>query len=87
MARTRAADDFATIRARVEELRREREVARAAKGELQSDEPRRSARMYTCGGERTAGCQDGFDSLARSAAGPRRTKSDAHYPPNYGSAT
>jgi hypothetical protein len=35
--RPRAADDFATIRARMEELRREREVAQAAEGELKSD--------------------------------------------------
>ena len=42
---TPAADDFATIRARVEELRREREVAQAAEGELKSDpHPARSVR-------------------------------------------
>jgi len=35
--RPRAADDFPTIRARLEELRREREVAQAAEGELKSD--------------------------------------------------
>jgi hypothetical protein len=33
--RPRAADDFATIRARLEELRRERERAEAADSELQ----------------------------------------------------
>ena len=32
--RPRAADDFATIRARMEELRREREGAHAAENEL-----------------------------------------------------
>ena len=37
---TRVADDFATIRARMEELRREREVAQAAEGELKSDQHR-----------------------------------------------
>jgi hypothetical protein len=41
MNRPRAADDFATIRARMEELRREREVAHATKDELQSDPPMR----------------------------------------------
>jgi hypothetical protein len=33
VTRPRAADDFATIRARVEELRREREAAQAAKAD------------------------------------------------------
>lgn len=37
MTRTRAADDFATIRARLEELRRERETAQPAEGELKPD--------------------------------------------------
>jgi hypothetical protein len=44
VTRPRAADDFATIRARMEELRREREAMRAAEGELQSDRPLRSTR-------------------------------------------
>jgi len=44
MAQTRAADDFATIRARMEELRREREGARAAKCDLQRDPPMHPAR-------------------------------------------
>jgi hypothetical protein len=35
MNRPRAADDFATIRARMEELRRERERTQAAEGEPQ----------------------------------------------------
>jgi hypothetical protein len=35
----RAADDFATIRARVEELRREREQAEAGQTGLRSDSP------------------------------------------------
>jgi hypothetical protein len=39
MKRPRAADDFAAIRARMEELRREREVAQATAGELQSQSP------------------------------------------------
>ena len=37
MAQTRAADDFATIRARLDELRREREEAQAAESELHRD--------------------------------------------------
>ena len=39
MIRPRAADDFATIRARMVELRRERERAEAAESELQGDPP------------------------------------------------
>ena len=35
----RAADDFASIRARVEELRREREGAQAAESDLPQDPP------------------------------------------------
>ena len=41
MNRPRAADDFATIRARMEELRREREGAQSAEGDLQRDPPMR----------------------------------------------
>jgi hypothetical protein len=37
--RLRAADDFATIRARMKELRRERERTQAAEIELQGDPP------------------------------------------------
>ena len=44
MNRPRAADDFATIHARMEELRRERATAHAMEGELQSDRPIRSNR-------------------------------------------
>jgi hypothetical protein len=44
MNRPRAADDFATIRARMEQLRREREAAYATEDELQSDRPIRSNR-------------------------------------------
>jgi len=44
MTRPRAADDFATIRARMEELRREREAVHAGGSELQSDPPMRSNR-------------------------------------------
>ena len=44
MNRPRAADDFATIRARVEELRREREGTHATKSELERDLRMRQAR-------------------------------------------
>ena len=44
MNRPRAAEDFATIRARMEELRRERATAHAMEGELQSDRPIRPNR-------------------------------------------
>jgi hypothetical protein len=44
MSRPRAADDFATIRARMEELRREREAAHATEREGQSDPAMRPAR-------------------------------------------
>jgi hypothetical protein len=44
VTRPRAADDFATIRARMEELRREREGAHAAEGELERDLAIRRAR-------------------------------------------
>jgi hypothetical protein len=44
MSQTRAADDFATIRARIDELRRERERADAGKIDLQSDSPQRRRR-------------------------------------------
>jgi hypothetical protein len=37
VTRPRAADDFATIRARIEDLRRERERADAAGSDLKSD--------------------------------------------------
>jgi hypothetical protein len=44
MSQTRAADDFATIRARVEELRRERELTEVGKTDVQSDPPKRPGR-------------------------------------------
>jgi hypothetical protein len=46
MERPRAADDFATIRARVEELRRERERGERRQTELQSDPPMRRRSIY-----------------------------------------
>jgi hypothetical protein len=45
MIEPRAADDFAMIRARMKELRRERERAEAAQSELPSDPPARPARI------------------------------------------
>ena len=42
MSRPRAADDFAAIRARLEELRSEREGAELGKADPQSDPPMRS---------------------------------------------
>ena len=45
MGQPRAADNFAMIRARMKELRRERERAEAAESELQSDPPVRPARI------------------------------------------
>jgi hypothetical protein len=44
MTRPRSADDFATIRARMVELHRERERAEAAETELQGDPPTHRAR-------------------------------------------
>jgi hypothetical protein len=45
MIQPRAADDFAMIRARMKELRRERERAAAVEGELPSHPPARPARI------------------------------------------
>ena len=44
MNRPRAADDFAAIRARMKELRYERERAEATEGELHGDQPTHRAR-------------------------------------------
>jgi hypothetical protein len=51
MSRPRAADDFAAIRARMEELRRERKAAQAPASDLPQDLPQRSAR-YAYGSQR-----------------------------------
>jgi hypothetical protein len=61
MNRPRAADDFATIRARLEELRREREATHAAENEGQSDTPIRSYR-------------NGYWSQQEISAGPERVR-------------
>jgi hypothetical protein len=44
VTRPRAADDFATIRARMEELRREREYPQATESDSQRDPPSQHAR-------------------------------------------
>ena len=61
MSGPRAADDFATIRARMEELRREREVAHATESEDKSDTPMRSYR-------------NGYWSQQEISAGPERVR-------------
>lgn len=61
MARPRAADDFAAIRARMEELRRERSQA-APDHEIQSSKQRRSLPAES--GER-AGTQIGTQAVSR----------------------
>jgi hypothetical protein len=54
--RPRAADDFAAIRARMEELRREREAAQAPESKLQLDAKMRPARnAHWSHGETSAG--------------------------------
>jgi hypothetical protein len=56
MSRPRAANDFATIRARMEELRREREAAQARASDVPRDPPPRPARnAYWSHGETSAG--------------------------------
>ena len=56
MAQTRAADDFATIRARLDELRREREEAQAAESELHRDtQPYRGRDVHWSASEISAG--------------------------------
>jgi hypothetical protein len=45
MIQPRAADDFAMIRARMKELRRERERAEAAESKLPTEPPARLARI------------------------------------------
>jgi hypothetical protein len=51
MNRPRAADDFAAIRARMEELCREREAAQAPASDLPPEPPQRYAR-YAYGSQR-----------------------------------
>ena len=63
MTRPRAADDFATIRARMEELRREREGGYASEGELRLDPPRRGQTERWPPRELRAGELDFFGNL------------------------
>jgi hypothetical protein len=72
VTRPRAADDFATIRARMEELRREREGAQVTEGELQQNPPLHRARSLRWP-QRLAEGRDGsanpVQAAARSGAG------------------
>jgi len=61
MNRPRAADDFATIRARMEELRREREGVHGSESEAKSDPPLRTYR-------------NGYWSQQEINAGPGRVR-------------
>ena len=75
MTQPRAADDFATIRARIEELRREREAAQATAGELQSHSPMPSGK-YAYGSQHAVSAgPDRSDSPARSTARSRQALS------------
>ena len=60
MNRPRAADDFLTIRARLEELRREREATQAPPSDLPPDQPQRYAKY-------------GYGSQREISAAPRTT--------------
>ena len=64
MTRPRAADDFVTIRARLVELRRERERAQAAEGGLQGDLSLRRGRTAGLPSERSARGTDGSANRA-----------------------
>jgi len=55
MIRPRAADDFPTIRARLEELRRERDQVRTAGNDLLSDRPADRSRTARWTGDISAG--------------------------------
>jgi hypothetical protein len=67
VTRTRAADDFATIRARMEELRRERAAAHADEGDLQRD-------------PRTYRGRDVHWSSGQVGAGPGRVRQSGQVP-------
>ena len=70
MAQTRAADDFAIIRARMEELRRERERAAGAEKATASD-PERVSRQQGWSGRDRRGAVERLGRIARpSAPGP-----------------
>jgi hypothetical protein len=72
VTRTRAADDFATIRARLEELRREREGAQAAEkrlGAKPADAPLPEAWVGRC--QRLAQGRDGSANPVQAAVRSR----------------
>ena len=65
MTQPRAAEDFAMIRTRMKELRRERERAEAIESELQSDPPARPARIGYWPQREVELRRDRFDKLGR----------------------
>jgi hypothetical protein len=72
MTRPRAADDFAAIRARMKELRYERERAEAAEIELRGDPTGGGTAEQTAGGpERSARGRDGSVNPAQRAVRSR----------------
>jgi hypothetical protein len=68
MNRPRAADNFATIRAPMEELRQEREAVHAGESELQSNHRCVPTEMHIADSKRPARGQDRSDNLAQCAA-------------------
>jgi hypothetical protein len=73
MTQPRAADDFAMIRARMKELRRERERAEAAESELQSDPPARPGRIGYWSQREVELRRDRCDDLGRREWGDQLT--------------
>jgi hypothetical protein len=65
MIQPRAADDFVMIRARMKELRRERQQAEAAESELPSDPPPRPARIGYWSQREVELRRNGSDDLGR----------------------
>jgi len=59
VTRPRAADDFATIRARLDELRREREAMNATEGELPTGGPPTHSARYAQSSQREIGAGPG----------------------------
>jgi hypothetical protein len=67
MNRPRTADDFATIRARMEELRRERKAAQVPTSERPRNRPHAPPNMEMGLSDRSAPRRDGSDNLPRRA--------------------
>ena len=65
MTQPRAADDFAMIRARMKELRRERERAEAIESEVRSDPPARPVRIGYWSQQEVELRRDRSDELGR----------------------